>query len=203
MPRRSQRLRIGVATAIGAATLFTAAPLAGATTSALDQSAQGSAEQKTGWGHDMVAYSAGNQETPPNGSAAWAWSVFDLSDDGMTLTYSARVFGLEDPSAAHLHLGAAGVAGPVVVPLETPGAPGDKDCAATTGGTRPGHDPSMMGTRCDFSDIAGTIEAADLTGPLAGKPLKDLVEAAAGGRVYINFHSDAFPNGEVRGQLVS
>jgi hypothetical protein len=58
----------------------------------------------------------------------------------------------------------------------------------------------------------GTITAAHLTGPLAGKSLLDLLEAMASGNAYVNVHTDDgvapkntgpgdMATGEIRGQI--
>jgi hypothetical protein len=189
---------------------------------------------------DFAAYSSGDQEVPPNDSPAWGYAVFNLSDDGSTLTYSARAFGLFNPVDAHLHLAPPGVAGPVVAPLMVPGQPGSYGCVnvatgatfertgtatsgwvsgcesvfpsdtATSATFRPVDQPcrqlvdgSSGGSGlCGFADIAGTITAANLTGPLAGRTISDLVAAIRAGDIYINLHTQAFPAGEIRGQLM-
>jgi hypothetical protein len=59
---------------------------------------------------------------------------------------------------------------------------------------------------------AGTITAANLTGPLAGQPLSALVDAIEAGNTYVNAHTNDgvapvtgepgdIPGGEVRGQI--
>src|SRR3982751_4906927 len=83
---------------------------------------------------DFAAFQSGDQETPPNGSPAWSYAVFNVSADGSTITYSARVFGLANPTDAHLHLGPPGVAGPIVVPLMVPGQPGSSGCVNVASG---------------------------------------------------------------------
>ena len=46
--------------------------------------------------------------------------------------------------------------------------------------------------------------AADkLEGPLKGKPLSELAVAGANGSLYINIHTEQYPNGEIRGQIVN
>lgn len=61
--------------------------------------------------------------------------------------------------------------------------------------------------------MKGKITAEDLTGPLAGMTLNDLVRAIEEGQVYVNVHTDDgiappdtgpgdFPGGEVRGQVM-
>ena len=82
---------------------------------------------------DFVASASGGQEVPGNASPAFAAAEFRLSEDGTTLSYAARVFGLANPTVAHLHLGPLGVSGPIVVPLTAPGQPGTSGCAAVVG----------------------------------------------------------------------
>lgn len=75
---------------------------------------------------------------------------------------------------AHLHLGQAGTNGPIVVDMSA-------------------------GIRRDI--IRFTATAADLTGPLAGGEMLDLLNELAAGNIYVNLHTDAFPGGELRGQV--
>jgi hypothetical protein len=49
----------------------------------------------------------------------------------------------------------------------------------------------------------GTITADKLEGPLKGKPLSELAVAGANGSLYINIHTEQYPNGEIRGQIVN
>ncbi len=59
---------------------------------------------------------------------------------------------------------------------------------------------------------SGTITAADLTGPMAGKTIADLITELRSGNSYVNVHTDDgagganrgagdFPDGEIRGQI--
>jgi hypothetical protein len=47
----------------------------------------------------------------------------------------------------------------------------------------------------------GTITANGLTGDLMGKSLNDLVQIIKAGDAYVNVHTDANPDGEIRGQI--
>ena len=78
---------------------------------------------------------------------------------------------------AHIHSGAIGVAGPIVVTLFMPGVP--------TG--------SVNGV---FA--SGTLNATNLPGGVTLASLKTLL---AGGNSYVNVHTVANPPGEIRGQL--
>jgi hypothetical protein len=48
----------------------------------------------------------------------------------------------------------------------------------------------------------GAITEADLTGPMAGKTFQDLAAMVLAGQTYVNVHTVANPNGEIRGQIV-
>src|SRR5262245_11558819 len=64
-----------------------------------------------------VTSMSGANEIPPNGSTAVGSATFDQS--GTTVTYAVEVHGLTEVTAAHIHLGAVGGNGPVVVNLFT------------------------------------------------------------------------------------
>jgi len=64
---------------------------------------------------DYRAEIAGAHEVPPSGSAACGWARVTLNPDD-SVTYDVRVLGLS-ATAAHIHAGAVGVNGPVIVPL--------------------------------------------------------------------------------------
>lgn len=53
--------------------------------------------------------------------------------------------------------------------------------------------------------ISGTVGAQDVVGPaaqgIAPGELSELVSAMRAGVTYVNVHSDAFPDGEIRGQI--
>ena len=96
--------------------------------------------------------------------------------------------------AAHIHLGSAGINGPVVAFLY--------DAA----GVPPG------GGRTNGVLAEGTITAANLINGLAGHPLSDLIAAMESGGAYVNVHTNDgvaptntgpgdFPGGEIRGQI--
>ena len=57
----------------------------------------------------------GTKETPANGSLAGGWARVTLNADS-SVTYDVRVWGLT-ATDAHIHDGAAGVPGPIIVPL--------------------------------------------------------------------------------------
>lgn len=112
------------------------------------------------------AFLSGANETPPNNSTASGTGVLAVDPTTRQIRGFARTTGV-NATAAHIHLGAAGVAGPVIVPLtETP--PGSGVWAV----------PEQT-----------TLTSSQLTSFNAGD-------------LYYNVHSAAFPDGEIRGQIV-
>ncbi|MGH7731902.1 MAG: CHRD domain-containing protein [Candidatus Eiseniibacteriota bacterium] len=134
----------------------------------------------------------GGEEVPARDTNARGNALFSLSDDGLTLSFKLIVANIDNVVAAHIHIGPAGVNGPVVLFLYGNVAPG--------GGT-------LNGVISD-----GTATAANLVGPLAGHPLSDLIAAMSAGNAYVNVHTNDgvapvntgpgdFPGGEIRGQI--
>jgi CHRD domain len=134
----------------------------------------------------------GDTEVPANASRAAGQAVFQLSPDGTSLDYRLIVANLDNPVAAHIHIGPAGVNGPVVAFLFGPAPAG--------GGTANG----VL--------AEGTITAANLVGPLAGQPFSVLIDALNSGNAYVNVHTNDgvppagtgpgdLPGGEIRGDF--
>ena len=141
---------------------------------------------------NFVAHLDGGQEVPERETLGQGQAIFRLNDDGTELTYRLIVANIENVVASHIHLGVAGVNGPVVVFLFGPAAPG--------------------GGRVDGVIATGTITAANLTGPLAGMSLSVLTAAMIADGTYVNVHTNDgvapantgpgdFPGGEIRGQI--
>ncbi len=140
----------------------------------------------------FVAVLSGDEEVPPVPTRARGVALFEVAPDGTAIHYKLIVANIYNPFMAHIHLGPRGVNGPVVVSLFGPVPPG--------------------GGRFDGVLAEGTITAAHLVGPLAGKSLQDLLKAMASGNAYVNVHTnDGVPppntgpgdmaSGEIRGQI--
>jgi Asp-tRNA(Asn)/Glu-tRNA(Gln) amidotransferase A subunit family amidase len=121
----------------------------------------------------------GDQEVPPTDTDASGSAVFTLNDNKTALQYTLNVTNIYNVTAAHIHLGPAGANGPVVVPLFS--------------GSEAGPVNGIL--------AEGTIMSDDLTGPLAGMTLDDLVAEMDGGNTYTNVHTGKYPGGEIRGQI--
>lgn len=126
----------------------------------------------------------GDQEVPAVETNATGQAIFQLSKDGMTLSYKLIVANIEDVTMAHIHMAPAGSNGGVVAWLY------------------PSSGPSVLIPGKTNGILAqGEITADDLKGALAGEPLEALIEAIKAGNTYVNVHTLAYPGGEVRGQI--
>lgn len=141
----------------------------------------------------FIAVLSGSQEVPSHDTLARGAAQFSISPDGTTIHFRLIVANIENVVASHIHIGAPGVNGPVVLSLYGPAAP--------------------AGGRVQGVLSEGRDTAADLTGPLAGQPLSALVDAMSSGNAYVNVHTNDgvdpantgpgdFPGGEIRGQIL-
>jgi glucose/arabinose dehydrogenase len=141
---------------------------------------------------NFVAHLTGADEVPARDTPARGQAIFRLSPDGAVLTYRLIAANISHVVGAHIHLGGPTDVGPVIVPLMDPAAPG--------------------GGRSSGVLASGTIRAEDLTGPLAGRTLADLIEEMKAGNTYVNVHTNDgaappdtgpgdFPGGEIRSQV--
>ena len=140
--------------------------------------------QHAGQSHGFRTNLSGGEEVPPNESKATGQAIFQISEDGMALSYTLIVANIENVTQAHIHLAPAGVNGGVVAWLY-PGGPPAK----------------LIPGRTDGVLAEGVITKASLVGSLAGKELSVLIEAMQAGNTYVNVHTSQVPGGEVRGQL--
>jgi hypothetical protein len=126
------------------------------------------------------AHLSGREEVPAVDTKAQGELVIHTMKDGAELHFKLNVANIDNVTAAHLHHGAAAENGPVVVSLFM----GPATAGAVNGQL-----------------AEGTITAGSLAGPLAGKTLDDLAAEIAAGKIYVNVHTTAHPNGEIRGQV--
>lgn len=135
----------------------------------------------------FLAGLTGDQQAPPVETSARGGAVFALDEDGSRLHYALAVEGLEDTTMAHIHHGSTGENGPVVTWLyPAPEVQSPQLLAGTFTGVL-------------ASDI---VTETDLTGPFADDSLATLVDEMAAGDTYVNVHTEANPEGEIRGQVL-
>jgi hypothetical protein len=72
----------------------------------------------------FVATLTGAQATPPDASTGIGFGIFTLNAAQTDISWQVIYTGLTGPAiASHLHVGPAGVAGPVIVPFVTTSSP--------------------------------------------------------------------------------
>jgi hypothetical protein len=128
----------------------------------------------------FVANLSGGEETPAPGILTGASGVATVNIDGAEIAVSLTVFNLPSATtAAHIHVGAKGIAGPVVInfPITT-GVTGDLSQTFRLG-------PSSFVARAAQGILTFT----------------DAIQAIVTGNAYVNIHTLANGGGEIRGQL--
>jgi len=148
-------------------------------------------------GDNLGTHLTGDNEVPPRATQAQGEAIFRISDDGNSVDYKLIASNIDNAFMAHIHIGAVGTNGPIVVWLYPSTAPV----------------PGPFGSgRHDGVLAQGTFTAANLVGPLAGHPFSDLLAAMRSANAYVNVHTNDgvdgtntgpgdFPGGEVRGWL--
>lgn len=137
----------------------------------------------------FTATLSGDEEVPEEGeveTTAAGDATFEVSADGSEISYTVNVSGLDDVSMAHIHLGASGENGPVVVWLYPEGPP-----------------PELIEGPTDGVLASGSFTADDLMEDLEGGTLEDLIAEMVAGNAYVNAHTEAYPAGEIRGQIMA
>ena len=120
----------------------------------------------------------GANEVPATTSTATGTFTATLDEAAGTITWTLTVPAITNATAAHLHAGAAGVNGGIVLPLFA--APTNAPSASI--------------------NVSGTSKASDLTGTLAGN-FAGFVTALKSGGIYANVHTTANAGGEIRAQV--
>ncbi len=123
----------------------------------------------------------GGNEVPGVSTGAAGTATVTYNSATGEVTYRVEVYNMPvGTTAAHFHVGAAGVAGPVVVNMTV-----------------------STGISNDFA-ITGTASSSSLV-PRAAQGIgswDDFVQALLLGNIYVNVHSTNNPGGELRGQVV-
>jgi hypothetical protein len=151
---------------------------------ALALAASGCMESVPAGKADFTAQLTGSEQVPAITTAASGSATFWVNPDGTAIRYQLTVAGLTNVTMAHLHLGASGQNGPPVAWLY-PATPTPKTIDGVSNGV--------------LSE--GSITAANLAGPLAGKTVGDLLAAIRANNIYVNVHTTDHSDGEIRGQV--
>jgi CHRD domain-containing protein len=126
---------------------------------------------------------SGAFDVPPANNAAVAFAQCTFDRGAQTISCSSRVYNVVDLTAAHIHIGAPGTSGPVVIPI--PNLP--LHISGSWG-------QSWTWSSADFAPTAGNA-GVGLTS------LDDLINSCVAGGCYLNWHTTASPGGALRVNL--
>ncbi len=122
----------------------------------------------------------GANEVPAVTTTATGTFAATLDEAAGTIAWTLTVPAITNATAAHIHAGAAGANGGIVLNL----------FAAPTG------------SPASSINVSGTARAADISGTLAGN-LPGFIAALKAGTLYANVHTSANAGGEIRAQVVA
>jgi len=136
-----------------------------------------------GHGRQFEAFMTGDQELPPVVTEMLGSVSIRFNDDFTAATFTLTVKDGVRVTQAHIHCGAQGTNGPVVVFLAGLNAPGwDVD-----------------GRWVDHVQFTN----ANIINPVCGTTLEALAQSMEAGNTYANVHTVAHAGGEIRGPIVS
>lgn len=126
---------------------------------------------------------SGKDEVPPTKSIASGTAKFLVNENDSQISYLVNLTGLKKITQAHIHNGTSGQNGDVLVNLSKSKSAKNPD------------NPEIQ--------LTGTITKDDLQGPLKGRELSDLLIVMRNGQAYVNAHTEIYPKGAIRGQIMS
>jgi len=121
---------------------------------------------------------SGQQEVPPVQTTASGMAWYKPMQD--KVWFKLNVTDMQGVTQAHIHTGKVGENGPVVVTLYK------------------SETPQPINGKLSYGNITANL----LEGPMKGKQISDLATAMSNGSTYVNVHTEKYPNGEIRGQIM-
>ena len=121
---------------------------------------------------------SGQQEVPPVQSTASGMAWFKTMQD--KILFKLNVTDMQGVTQAHIHTGKQGENGPILVTLYKSDT------------------PQAINGKLAYGNITANL----LEGPMKGKQISDLTTAMSNESTYVNVHTEKYPKGEVRGQIM-
>ena len=126
----------------------------------------------------------GSQEVPPVETGAFATFKIHFNNTETEAEFTLTVFALLRTTQAHIHCGAPGVNGPIILWL---------------GGLH----PASGGWDLDGQWVSNARVTDDnITNTMCGATLAEIAQQMREGNTYANVHTLANPGGEIRGQIL-
>ena len=121
---------------------------------------------------------SGQQEVPPVQTTASGMAWFKSMQD--KVWFKLNVTDMQGVTQAHIHTGKQGENGPILVTLYKSDT------------------PQPINGKLAYGNITANL----LEGPMKGKQISDLATAMSNGSTYVNVHTEKYPKGEIRGQIM-
>ena len=121
---------------------------------------------------------SGQQEVPPVQTTASGMAWFKSMQD--KVWFKLNVTDMQGVTQAHIHTGKQGENGPILVTLYK------------------SNTPQPINGKLAYGNITANL----LEGPMKGKQISDLTTAMSNGSTYVNVHTEKYPKGEIRGQIM-
>jgi hypothetical protein len=121
---------------------------------------------------------SGQEEVPPVQTTASGMAWFKPMQD--KVWFKLNVTNMQGVTQAHIHTGKQDEKGPPVVTLYKSDT------------------PQPINGKLAYGNITANL----LEGPMKGKQISDLATAMSNGSTYVNVHTEKYPNGEIRGQIM-
>ncbi|HKI44639.1 MAG TPA: CHRD domain-containing protein [Balneolales bacterium] len=134
---------------------------------------------------NFMADLSGSNEVPDAVTTnASGKAYFRVSNDSSRIYYTVDLAGADSVKMAHIHYGSSSQNGPIAVWL----FPQDAS-------------PTLVPGPVNGTLQEGVIADSSLSGPFEGKKVIDLIHAMQHDSAYVQVHTAAHPEGEVRGQI--
>lgn len=129
---------------------------------------------------------AGTNEVPTAvQSNASGNAYFKVNSDSTEIYYTVDLAKADSVIMSHIHYGTSSDNGPIAVWLYPQS-----------------QSPSLMAGPINGKLVQGVIADSSLTGPMKGKSVLDLIHAIEHDSAYVQVHTKAHPEGELRGQVM-
>ncbi len=146
---------------------------------------------------------SGRQQVPPVKTNGIGTASFELLDDNQTIHYQINILDVPKITGIHIHQGKVGDNGDVVVNIYNNSK---ENISLKENETKisqiESHSVTINGKTQSSLLASGTINNADLKGPLSGRNISDLINLIETNNTYINVHSKSHPDGEIRGEIL-
>lgn len=144
---------------------------------------------------EFKASLTGSEEVPPVDTEGKGTA--SLQVDVNTVRYQINALNTGKVTAVYIHNGQIGENGDPIASLYK-----SKDLSSYLDENLPNfRDVTADIQKSSTFSASGNFQESDLIGPLEGKKIQDLITMIKNGDVYVNVHTQNYPNGEIRGQL--